>query len=52
MELTSGHGKVCGNPTAIIHNEGFCLAAREHIRSNTYGKGKPNLTADVSCLGE
>ena len=47
MELMSERGKACGNPTAIIHDEEFCLAAREHIRSNAYRKGEPNLTADM-----
>ena len=47
MELTSERGKACGNPTATIHDEEFCLAAREHVRSNAYRKGEPNLTADM-----
>ena len=47
MELTSERGKACGNPTAIIRDKEFYLAAREHIRSNAYRKGEPNLTADM-----
>ena len=52
MELTSERGKACGNPTAIIHDVEFCIAAREYIRSNAYRKGEPNLMADISCLSE
>ena len=29
-ELSSEHGNTCGNPAAIIHDEEFCLAAREY----------------------
>ena len=47
LELSSERGKACGNPTAIIHDEEFCLAAREYIRFNAYRKGEPNLTADM-----
>ena len=49
VKLSSEHGKACGNPRAIIHDEEFCLAAREYniIHSNAYGKGEPNLMADM-----
>ena len=47
LELSSERGKACGNPAAIIHDEEFCLAVREYIRSNAYRKGEPNLTADM-----
>ena len=30
IELTSERGKACG-PTGIIHDEEFCLTAREHV---------------------
>ena len=47
LELSSDRVKACGNPTSIIHDEEFSLAAREYIRSNAYRKGEPNLTADM-----
>ena len=31
VELSSVCGKACGNPGTIIHDEEFCLAAREYI---------------------
>ena len=42
LELSSERGKACGNTAAIIHDEEFCLAAREYIQSNAYRKGEPN----------
>ena len=46
LELSSERGKACGNPTSIIHDEGFCSAVREYIHSKAY-KGEPNLMADM-----
>ena len=47
LELSSERGKACGNPTAIIHDEEFCLAAREHIRSNAY---RENQILQLICF--
>ena len=48
-ELSSERGKACGNPTAILHDEEFQLAARTFVRNNAYRKGEPNLTTDMFC---
>ena len=47
LELSSERGKACGNPAAIIHDEGFCLAAREYIRSNAY---RENQILQLICF--
>ena len=48
-ELSSERGKGCGNPTAILHDEEFQLAARTYVHSNAYRKGEPNLTTEMFC---
>ena len=41
--------KTAGNPTAILHDEEFQLAARAFVHGNAYRKGEPNLTTDGFC---
>ena len=48
-ELSSERGKACGNPTVILHDEEFQLAARAFVHENAYRKGEPNLTTDRFC---
>ena len=40
----SEHGRSCGNPGSIIHNEEFRLHAREYVHENAYKRGQPNMT--------
>ena len=48
-ELSSERVKVCGNPTAILHDEEFQLAAHTFVREHAYRKGELNLTTDMFC---
>lgn len=48
-ELSSERGKACGNPTAILHDEEFQLAARAFVHENANRKGEPNLTTERFC---
>ena len=45
--LTSSRGLACKHPESLIHNEQFCMSAREYVRLNGNQKGKPNLTCDM-----
>ena len=43
-ELSSERGVHHSNPSSLIHDEQFKLAARQYVRENSYKKGEPNLT--------
>ena len=42
--LASDRGKACKNPWSPIHDEEFCIKAREFIYSKSYQRGSPNMT--------
>ena len=49
-ELSSERGTFHSNPSSLIHDEQFQMAARTYVRDNAYAKGEPNLT--VGAFGE
>ena len=42
--LVSERGKACKNPWSLIHDEEFCIKAREFMYSKPYQRGSPNMT--------
>ena len=45
--LTSNRGLACKHLHSLIHDEQFCISAREYVRLHGNVKGKPNLTCDM-----
>ena len=44
--LSSERGKACKNPWSLIHDEEFCIKAREFIYSKSCQRGSPNMTVN------
>ena len=42
--LSSVHGRSCGTPGSILHDEDLRLLAREFVHKNAYKRGQPNMT--------